>query len=270
VGAYEILSAFFESKSHDVNRQLASSLTFAINNAIMQYADRVIVPSGFEGIGIELTTSLSVQPTSLNIPWQACYAVNLGQKIGPTLPALESILATVPNSYRMDIQKPSDFSSPYHGSLMGQLAELICQAKHHLCVVNPYWSVQGVNRLQRRVSFFGGGPKEMLVITPHNMDRDNQAGCDCFCQWIKEQGCKVSHLSPLKLPEGYYPLVHAKVIIADHCRAYLGSANLSDNGLVHSIEMGVILQGPAVLYLSEWFDALSPYLQPFHSSKNNF
>ena len=260
MGAYDLLVGFFESRRHEDARHLAGTLTTAINRAILKHADHIAVPDGFSPIKDELMATMSVQPASLALPWQACYDANLTQRSGPPLPALESILATVPDSYRLNLKHPSDFSAPYHGSLMSQLADLITQAKEHLCVVNPYWSIQGVQQLERRVNFQGGVPKRMVVITPHEMSEDSKDGCNYFCQWIKDQGCKVIHYTPLKVPEGHYPLVHAKVVIADHNRAYLGSANLSNNGLVHSIEMGVMLQGAAAKHLSEWFSALSPYL----------
>lgn len=260
MSAYDLLVGFFESIRHEDARQLAASLTTAINSAILQHADHIAVPDRFSPIKDELVAMISVQPASLALPWQACYDVNLTQRSGLPLPALESILATVPDSYRLNLKHSSDFSAPYHGSLMGQLADLITQAKEHLCVVNPYWSIQGIQQLERRVNFQGGAPKRMVVITPHEMSEDSKDGCDYFCQWIKGHGCKVIHYTPLKLPEGHYPLVHAKVVIADYNRAYLGSANLSNNGLVNSIEMGVMLQGAAAKHLSEWFSTLLPYL----------
>jgi phosphatidylserine/phosphatidylglycerophosphate/cardiolipin synthase-like enzyme len=37
---------------------------------------------------------------------------------------------------------------------------------------------------------------------------------------------------------------HAKVFIADESYGYIGSANLTDTGLLNNLEMGVVVRGP--------------------------
>jgi phosphatidylserine/phosphatidylglycerophosphate/cardiolipin synthase-like enzyme len=50
-------------------------------------------------------------------------------------------------------------------------------------------------------------------------------------------------------------------MIADGGRGYLGSANISQNGLQKSIEVGVVLQGPPAAELELWFDGLSGFFE---------
>lgn len=41
--------------------------------------------------------------------------------------------------------------------------------------------------------------------------------------------------------------LHAKMVLADGERAYLGSANLTDTSLNHNLEIGILLQGPGTV-----------------------
>lgn len=44
--------------------------------------------------------------------------------------------------------------------------------------------------------------------------------------------------------------LHTKMVLADARRAYIGSANLTKNGLVRNIEVGVVIQGAVVRSLA--------------------
>ena len=50
--------------------------------------------------------------------------------------------------------------------------------------------------------------------------------------------------------------VHAKLIIADEKMAYIGSAELRLNSLYKNFEVGVVLEGPAVIGVIELFDEM--------------
>jgi len=62
---------------------------------------------------------------------------------------------------------------------------------------------------------------------------------------------------PGVLSNGSPPMLHAKVVVSDRNLAYMGSANLSLNGLTQSIEVGVSIEGAAAAHLSEWFSNLA-------------
>jgi phosphatidylserine/phosphatidylglycerophosphate/cardiolipin synthase-like enzyme len=49
---------------------------------------------------------------------------------------------------------------------------------------------------------------------------------------------------------------HAKLLIADHTMAYVGSAELRRNSLIANFEVGCLISGPAVVGICEAFDSM--------------
>ena len=52
--------------------------------------------------------------------------------------------------------------------------------------------------------------------------------------------------------EGLTPIMHAKLIIADGVKAYVGSANFTKSGLDHGLEAGVLVEGETANAFSVW------------------
>ena len=50
--------------------------------------------------------------------------------------------------------------------------------------------------------------------------------------------------------------MHAKLIIADAEKAYVGSANFTRSGLDHGIEAGVLIKGPVARSFHRWAKAM--------------
>jgi len=59
-----------------------------------------------------------------------------------------------------------------------------------------------------------------------------------------------------KGPAGQEEAIHAKAVIVDESRCYLGSANLIRTALTTNFELGVLLEGPAVEDVVQVFDAM--------------
>ncbi|GAB6862880.1 phospholipase D family protein [Haloplanus litoreus] len=59
-----------------------------------------------------------------------------------------------------------------------------------------------------------------------------------------------------KGPGGQEEAIHAKAVIVDESRCYLGSANLIQTALTSNFELGVLLEGPAVEDVVKVFDAM--------------
>ena len=96
-------------------------------------------------------------------------------------------------------------------------------------------------------------------MTSANPTEPNRQGLGEFESWMRGEGANVKILVPKRLSDGSDPMVHAKVMLADGERGYLGSANFSENGLHKSIEAGVGLRGPAVFHLESWYRNMWPY-----------
>jgi len=262
----DLVSAFSDSNPEE-SQCLAGELTAALNDALSGIDHNLNIPAHWP-VSLQIAAGkMQLQPASLQLPWQACNASILSQSRNEweKLPALEAILATVPSNYRIEKPPLIEFVAPYEGSLVAFLASLINEAQDELWVINPYWSTQGVERLQRRMVPGFKGPTFVKLLTPDNMQAESNVGCEALKQWLRSSGSTVEHWVPLPLPDGFIPQVHAKVVIADNNHAYIGSANLSDNGLVRSIEMGVALRGQAVNHLTDWFSKFQPYISKVES-----
>ncbi len=57
-------------------------------------------------------------------------------------------------------------------------------------------------------------------------------------------------------PSGQEEAIHAKAVLVDDDRCYLGSANLIETSLTSNFELGVVLEGPAVRDVVTVFDAM--------------
>jgi len=73
-----------------------------------------------------------------------------------------------------------------------------------------------------------------------------------FVEFVSSCGATVE----IRLPKPFFngkhiPLIHAKVLISDNKKAYVGSANISQNGFLNSFEVGVIVEGESVVNLKK-------------------
>lgn len=205
--------------------------------------------------------ALPVQPASLLLPWQA-YHLSLISSQGGNVERLKivdsvnAILATVPLEYQTTNYQSEYFSSSRSETLLHYIAKLILNAKQHLYILAPYWSLKGIRHLQRTLGNITTFAPQVTVITPANLKPEDIEGCEAFKKWLESRGASVKHLVPKKLSDNTRPFMHAKLILSDHSECYIGSANFSDNGLHRSIEFGIGLQGEVVTQIGKWLESL--------------
>jgi phosphatidylserine/phosphatidylglycerophosphate/cardiolipin synthase-like enzyme len=259
---YESLLMYFKGVTPQRGQHVAKILTDSINKAISQHKTCLLLPIDIQEELVFVLSNLDIQPASLCLPWQA---YNSSQSLQEFQwhkgSAIKAILATVPDAYSLDISSSLEFSAPFEGSLLAYISELISSAQNHLWVINPYWSVNGVKRLQRRFGVSHQFPLKATLITPSNLEGSHLEGFCYFKKWLQDNNVVVQHYIPYPLDDGSMPLVHAKVMIADNVCAYIGSANLSENGMSRSIEMGVGVEGPIVIHIVKWFDSMRKYFE---------
>ena len=63
--------------------------------------------------------------------------------------------------------------------------------------------------------------------------------------------------------EGLSPFLHAKLIIADAARVYVGSANFTSSGLDHGLEAGVLVMGESANAFARWANAIEAACEPW-------
>lgn len=87
-------------------------------------------------------------------------------------------------------------------------------------------------------------------------------GLSDFVMIMREAGAHLRVLAP-KPHEGLTPLLHAKVIIADGVKAYVGSANFTKSGLDFGLEAGVLVEGQIAIAFSAWANAIKATCEPW-------
>ena len=122
------------------------------------------------------------------------------------------------------------------------MRELAASATARLLVTAPYLSVLGMEYLRDAIAVAAGNGASVRVVTGDV----NRGGPNCDALQALSSGpgglvlrrrCRILASSEL-----FPVLLHAKLIVADRERGYLGSANLSGRALEDNFEVGVALQ----------------------------
>ncbi|MEB0114118.1 phospholipase D-like domain-containing protein [Variovorax sp. RTB1] len=144
------------------------------------------------------------------------------------------------------------------GSLLVSLGQMLAQTRRELVVFSPYWRVEGVKSLLAAVGRARYDGVSVIVYTQsaNRIATEDQQGVRCFKNLLQIAGAKVAILAP-KTINGASPFIHAKLMIADGVRAYVGSANFTSSGLDYSIESGVMVEGEVARSFGKWAQALS-------------
>ncbi len=247
--------ALYQSVDPQLARKLAAKITEAINQALVE--DTYAKSNSFTTPEAKYPINIPVQPAALPIPWQAYHAYCLGDAdFKPDINHLEAVICTTPQHYQM-LPVNGD-NCLLTGSLINYVDKILNTAKDELIVINPYWSVSGVQRLLKRLSVDYFAPKELILVIPAGISESDKLGCECFLDAFQKKGSTKIVYTPGKDDmASTLPLVHAKALIADGKIAYIGSANLSDGGLLDSIELGVGINGSVVYQLREWVFTLT-------------
>jgi phosphatidylserine/phosphatidylglycerophosphate/cardiolipin synthase-like enzyme len=124
------------------------------------------------------------------------------------------------------------------------LLERFEQARKRVILAAPFMDAKGVGFLSDAVVDAGRRGITIQIITT---DSSADALNPLRCRWKDATGSL--HLSLLRTPDS--PLgSHAKVVVTDDSRAYIGSANLTSAGLSRHLELGVEVAGPQVADLA--------------------
>ncbi len=244
-----VMAALPRSEAAD----LAYNMTAAVNAAIRGQP--------FEGDSEQIRDLLPPATRtlpSLTCPWDAYQRAHAPGNA--TLRLEVEPLCTLPASIRLtpEVRQVSGGTGLWAGSLMSCIHNLMDTAHQELLIMVPYWSVGGVKSLLRhmmRPSMEGVGVTILTRGRDELMEDGQLPAVDHLVTDFKRRGARVSVFSPT-LVEGKRSLVHAKVVIADRRRAYIGSANFSTSGIEQSLEVGVRLEGRAVHVWGQWIHTL--------------
>lgn len=250
----------FRGESPEHGRHMAFELSAATNEALKLGHSKIRLPASYDGTRVAAIVGRQpVNYETVAAPWEAYMLArrNEDHRFYLLQHGFQALLATIPLEYKLKSEPLGQIMGPYADSLVAHLADLINTAERELLVVAPYWSEEGVRDLSRRLhTRKDAALKATLVTAVDAKDRDRE-GVELFKHTLRRNfNAEINHVEPIALTSGRAPLMHAKVIVADRKRAYVGSANFSQSGLRDSIEMGVSLAGSAALQVARWFDSL--------------
>jgi phosphatidylserine/phosphatidylglycerophosphate/cardiolipin synthase-like enzyme len=127
------------------------------------------------------------------------------------------------------------------GNLDALVRSTAGSAKESLLLVAPYLTADGVAALKPHIARAAAtGAWIRLIMRSPAQDRFNEKA---LMELIEgEQGQTIENrLRVLTAVDEYAALLHAKVVVADSARGYLGSANLTHKALDANLEVGVAL-----------------------------
>lgn len=155
----------------------------------------------------------------------------------------------------LGISKISDVSQLYPA-----LCSLISETNSEILVVNPFFDQGGTDKIAPYIKAAIERGVKLKIITGRAVDGDNDSKDTPFSYFVSSLG-KPTHTS-LQIRRFYgreqdlsYS-THAKFMVFDKKKAYLGSANLTQRSLSANLELGIVTTGPKVAKLVEIFDCI--------------
>lgn len=180
-------------------------------------------------------------------------------------PPENMVVATIPSDDRA--LDPGMFE-PLHGNLL----ELIRSADDDLVLMSPFLSEQAYERLRPALITAADNGADITLITRYLTYGDEDFNRE-FARGVDAN----RRLAPATTLYEYiddetWTTFHAKVVIADGVRAYLGTANLTHKGLGSNLELGVIFRDDTAARLDALVENLrqSDFFHEVSSSEESF
>ena len=140
------------------------------------------------------------------------------------------------------------------------IRDLVASATSRLIIVSPYLSPAGMSALKSGIAISATKGAWIRIVTT-GLERPeglNRQAINVLMQGIEGDAIKKRTRLLTGSEQETLSFLHAKVIVADGARGYLGSANLSRGGLENNFEVGTALtnqQAQALDELVAFFEA---------------
>ncbi|WP_140951876.1 phospholipase D-like domain-containing protein [Cupriavidus pinatubonensis] len=200
---------------------------------------------------------------TVGVPWEA-YSHAYGAYAGQPVASGTQALCSAPQHLDSYLATQSASSGLWGGSLLVALAKILEGVRDKLVIFSPYWRTDGTQALLAAAGrqSYQGIQVSIFTQPKARMKESDREGLSYFAKILRQAGAQVSVLAP-KPHEGLAPILHAKLIIADRMRAYVGSANFTKSGLDHGLEAGVLVEGQTASAFSVWADAIEATCVPW-------
>jgi phosphatidylserine/phosphatidylglycerophosphate/cardiolipin synthase-like enzyme len=164
-----------------------------------------------------------------------------------------------PDQVNLILNVPDETDFDIGSTIIGSLVDLLASASQSAIIMNPFYTQIGFDLLQeallavpRRGGTLTLVTRDVCQGTGENYDyvrqlTDNLRSIDREHQLNLYEFNKEQHETST---------FHAKSIIVDRERAYLGSANMTEGSLRDAVEMGAVLSGESIPELAETVDEM--------------
>jgi phosphatidylserine/phosphatidylglycerophosphate/cardiolipin synthase-like enzyme len=143
---------------------------------------------------------------------------------------------------------PAGTDIEQHSNMTGQLLDMASNAKESVSVVVPFFSDAGVDTISESLAAASDREVSVELLTRDLTmgNEQNQPYIQSICAEIRAEGTH-SQLSIYEFNKEEFPdsTLHAKMLLTDSSRAYIGSANMTESSLQSSLEAGIYLDGKA-------------------------
>ena len=138
------------------------------------------------------------------------------------------------------------------------IAGLFAGAARSIVVMTPFLDQRGGSILRTLLERVHDDVQITLIL--RYLDRvarsDYPVGFPLIVDWLRERRVRVFNYSLEQFPGAQIETFHAKLILVDGARAYVGSANMTGSSFETSVELGVILDGEASRQLSHLVEVI--------------
>jgi len=167
---------------------------------------------------------------------------------------------TVENESRLLWTLPSDLKLPmvileHFDYLNSWIQELIQGSKYRLIFIAPYYSETGLEHLYLSLRTLVDTNKEIWIdwVFGETQNEENEKAYN-FLKYNFKNHKNLRIYFPQQKSYERGLIIHAKVLLSDSQRGYLGSANFSKNALLSQFELGVKLTKKQTVSLERLID----------------
>jgi len=256
------LAQHFRGMSEAQAKAQAHDLTCCVSSEVAK-------ASSISGPHLPCFPKESWNELTVGVPWEAFSLAYSNQRSQPIASRVQAV-CSAPAHLDAALANQALDSGLWGGSLLVALGEILKGARHELFIFSPYWRVDGVRSLLSAVGRKNYLNVHVQVITQPQarMKRDDREGLVFFIDTMILCGATVRVCSPVPV-DGFTPFLHAKLIIADAEKAYVGSANFTSSGLDHGLEAGILVEGEAAQSFSLWANAIVVTCEPWRPEPAN-
>jgi len=168
----------------------------------------------------------------------------------------------------LTISVPDEFEDR-SAELMARLIRFVRNAETELIVVTPFFTRFGVDTFVDHLAQATSRGVRVTVLTRDvTGENDNAEHVQRIYETVTDAGdIRNLHLFEYNSEHGN---LHAKALVADGEAAYVGSANFTNYSLKNAIEIGLIVHGPVVEELTDFFAAVQASSDTMHLNKTAF